>query len=86
MVLKFIEGIEKLFVKKEFEISFKSIFVDFFKGKKFLILSYGYLINFSIFVYELIKRSIVEVLKGFDFDRIFIEENVIFILLYFFNF
>jgi regulatory protein YycH of two-component signal transduction system YycFG len=85
VVSKFIEGIEKSLVKKEFEISFKSISADFFKVKKVLILSYGYPINFSTFVYELTKRSIAEVPKGFDFDRIFIEENATSTLLYFFN-
>lgn len=84
-VSKFIEGIEKAFVKKEFEISIKNIPVDFFKSKKLLIFRYDYPINFSTFLYELTKRNILEDVKDFEFDRIFIEENTTFTLIYFFN-
>lgn len=85
VVSKFIEGIEKSLVKKEFEISLRNISVNFFKEKKLLILNYGYPIDFNTFVYELTKRNIAEVSKGFEFDRIFIEENGSGTRLYFFN-
>jgi len=85
VVSKFIEGIEKSLVKKEFEISQKNISANFFKQRRVLILSYGYEIDFITFVYELTKRNIGNLVQGFKFDRIFIEENGKGTVLYFFN-
>ncbi|ADQ05815.1 conserved hypothetical protein [Caldicellulosiruptor hydrothermalis 108] len=85
VVLKFIEGIEKSLVKKEFEISLRNISANFFKQKRVLILSYGYQIDFNTFVYELTKRNIGNAAQGFEFNRIFIEENGTGTVLYFFN-
>ncbi|BCS80089.1 two-component system activity regulator YycH [Anaerocellum diazotrophicum] len=85
VVLKLVEGIEKLLIKKEFEISLKNISTNFFKQKRVLILDFGYKINFNIFLYELAKRNIGRETQGFEFNMIFIEENDKNTILYFFN-
>uniref|UniRef100_A0A7C5Z9K3 Regulatory protein YycH domain-containing protein n=1 Tax=Caldicellulosiruptor owensensis TaxID=55205 RepID=A0A7C5Z9K3_9FIRM len=85
VVSKFIEGMEKSLVKKEFEISQRNISANFFKQRRVLILSYGYEIDFNTFVYELTKRNIGNLVQDFKFDKIFIEENSKGTVLYFFN-
>lgn len=85
VVSKFIEGIERGFVKREVEVSTKNLNIDFFKSGRYLIFCYDYPVNLNVFLYELTRRTTDKIPKGFEFDKIFIKEDSNATIVYFFN-